>query len=356
MISVDFGIQAVLISLPKYAARIGLLVVFLLVTSCGRDDARVQQFTGSAMGTFYSLKVVDLPAGLSSEALVADIDRLLGEVDALMSTYRNDSELSRFNAGGSTDWFPVSSETAKVVNKALEVSRYTDGAFDITVGPLVNLWGFGPNLREDRIPSDQEIVELMAHVGYRHVSTRDEPPALRKSLPGIYVDLSAIAKGYAVDKVADHLDSLGIANYMVEVGGELRLKGKNAQDGPWRIAIEQPTSQNRSIHSILEVQDKAVATSGDYRNYFEANGTRFSHTIDPRTGRPIDHRLASVTVIADSAMHADAMATALLVIGDEVGYQLAQRQRLAAFFISKSQTGFIARGTSAFEKYLASEQ
>lgn len=337
------------------SARLGLLVLCLLAVGCDRDDMRTRQFTGSAMGTFYSLKVVDLPARLNPEALGKDIARLLGEVDSMMSTYREDSELSRFNAADSTDWFPVSSETVKVVNEALEVSRISQGAFDMTLGSLVNLWGFGPDRHEDRIPSDQEIARLMENVGYWRVRTQDQPPALSKSLPGISIDLSAIAKGYAVDKVAFYLESLGIANYMVEIGGELRLKGNNAEGRSWRIAIERPTTQGRAIYRVIEVQDKGVATSGDYRNYFEINGKRYSHTLDPRTGRPIEHRLASVTVIADSAMRADAMATALMVIGSEAGYQLAQQRGLAVYFISKSQEGFSARATSTFTKFLVQE-
>ena len=312
------------------SAKIGLLIFAMLICACARDDQRVRQLKGSALGTFYSVKVVDLPAELSAEELSGDINRLLREVDAMMSTYRDDTELSRFNALGSTDWFRVSPETVEVVKEALAVSRLTDGAFDITVGPLVNIWGFGPDTGEDKIPSDQEIAKRMARVGHWHVRTRDEPPALRKALADVYIDLSAIAKGYAVDKVASHLESMGIIDYMVEIGGELRLKGNNAQGGPWRIAIEQPTSQRRAIHSVVEVKNGAVATSGDYRNYFEVNGKQYSHTIDPRTGSPIDHHLASVTVIADSAMFADAVATALMVIGTETGYALAQRQGLAA--------------------------
>jgi thiamine biosynthesis lipoprotein len=338
------------------SARIGLLILCVLGVACERDDARMRQFSGSTMGTFYSVKVMDLPAGLRHEALDRDIDRLLGEVDSMMSTYRDDSQLSRFNAADSTDWFPVSPETVEVVNEALEVSRMTQGAFDITVGPLVNLWGFGPGAHEDRIPSDQAIADLMVYVGYRHLYARNQPPALRKTLPGIYIDLSAVAKGYAVDKVARHLESLGVVDYMVEVGGELRLKGNNAQGRPWRIAIERPMAQGRAIYRVIAVRDKGVATSGDYRNYFEVNGKRFSHTIDPRTGRPIDHRLASVTVIADSAMHADALATALMVIGTEAGYELAQRHGLAAYFISKLQGGFSARATSMFAKYLVPQE
>lgn len=309
------------------------------------------RFAGSTMGTQYTVKVVGLPAAVLPTALSKDIVRLLGGVDAKMSTYRSDSELSRFNDNRTTQWFPVSQEMVRVVDEALKVSEITLGAFDITVGPLVNLWGFGPTMRPDRVPAELEIESELARVGSRHVHTREMPPALRKDLEGIYIDLSAIAKGYAVDKVADHLEGLGISNYMIEVGGELRLKGYNTHGVSWKIAVERPSPDMRAIHSVIQPGDKGVATSGDYRNYFEQEGKRFSHTIDPRSGRPIDHRLASVTIIADTAMYADAMATALMVIGPDEGYNLAERHKLAAFFVSRSVNGFTERATEAFSRY-----
>lgn len=314
------------------------------------------RFSGSTMGTQYTVKVVELPAAVLPTVLSEDIVRLLGEVDAKMSTYRSDSELSRFNDARNTQWFPVSQEMISVIDEALRVSTMTQGAFDITVGPLVDVWGFGPTLRPERVPAKLEIESELARVGFRHVHTREIPPALKKDLEEIVIDLSAIAKGYAVDKVADHLDDLEISNYMIEVGGELRLKGYNTHGIPWKIAVERPAPELRAIHSVIQPGDKGVATSGDYRNYFEQEGKRYSHTIDPRSGLPIDHRLASVTVIADTAMVADALATAFMVIGPTEGYSLAQRNNLAVFFVSKSVDGYSEQATPAFSRYFLANE
>ena len=218
----------------------------------------------------------------------------------------------------------------------------------MTVGPLVNLWGFGPVPRGDTIPSDTEIREALQKVGYTKIHTQISPPAIKKDRPDIQIDLSAIAKGYAVDQVADYLDRSRVLDYLVEIGGELRAKGKNAEGTAWRVGIEKPVPNKRAVHQVLHLRDQAMATSGDYRNYFEKNGQRFSHTINPRTGRPITHNLASVTVINPSSMRADAMATALMVLGPEVGYELAERQKLAALFILRDSDGFQERATPKF--------
>ncbi|MEN8129238.1 MAG: FAD:protein FMN transferase [Pseudomonadota bacterium] len=335
-----------------------MLGLCLFVSACDKsaEQGQLYRFAGSTMGTQYTVKVVGLPASVLPTALSEDIVRLLVEVDAKMSTYRSDSELSRFNDARTTQWFPVSQEMIRVVDEALKVSKMTLGAFDITVGPLVNLWGFGPTMRPESVPAKLEIESELARVGFRHVHTRELPPALKKDLEEIYIDLSAIAKGYAVDKVADRLDGLEISNYMIEVGGELRLKGYNTHGMPWKIAVERPSPEVRVIHSVIQPGDKGVATSGDYRNYFEQEGKRYSHTIDPRSGLPIDHRLASVTVIADTAMTADALATALMVLGPAEGYRLAERHNLAAFFVNKSVAGFSERETPAFSGYFMADE
>lgn len=332
-----------------------MLLILMFVTACdrGQESHEVTPLTGSVMGTWYLVKIIDLPEDLTLQGLDNDITRLLQDVDAKMSTYREDSELSRFNAAKTTGWFPVSDDMIEVVDQALQVSNMTNGAFDITVGPLVNLWGFGPEQRPDRVPTAEQIRAEMARVGYQRVHVRKAPPALRKDQQDIYLDLSALAKGYGVDRVADYLASLGITDYMVEIGGELRLKGHNERGTPWRIAVEKPTPGGREVLSVMQLQNKGVATSGDYRNYFEQDGQRYSHTIDPRSGRPIDHGLASVTVIAETSMYADAMATALMVTGPDEGSRLARQYGLAAYFIVKTEDGFSANGTAAFQPYLA---
>ncbi|MGC1952845.1 MAG: FAD:protein FMN transferase [Gammaproteobacteria bacterium] len=304
------------------------------------------------MGTSYSVKVVRIPRDVDVGQLKEDVAAVLRQVNDSMSTYDGNSELSRFNQNRSGDWVSVSNQLLTVVREALRVSHLSAGAFDVTVGPVVNLWGFGPGPGRGEIPSDAQIQAAVAKVGYDRLRVRSSPPAIRKDDPDIYVDLSAIAKGYGVDQVAAHLEGRGIQSYLVEVGGELRAKGNKAPGMPWRVGIEKPTPAARTVQEIIPIRDAAVATSGDYRNFFERSGERFTHEIDPRTGRPVTHNLASVTVISTSAMHADAMATALMILGPESGFQLAERENLAALFLVKQGSGFAELSTSAFQEYL----
>lgn len=308
--------------------------------------------TGTTMGTTYAVTFHDAERAAEVGALQSDVDALLERIDAQMSTWRADSELSRFNRSRELDWFPISAGTAYVVGAANVISALSSGAFDVTVGPFVNLWGFGPAGSRAGPPSEQRIETTMASVGYRKVSVRAFPPALRKEHPDIYVDLSAIAKGYAVDEVARLLDERHISAYLVEIGGELRAHGSRSDLSPWKIAIEQPQPGERSVQSIVTLREMAIATSGDYRNYVEKDGRRYSHTIDPRTGRPIDHNLASVSVIAASAMHADALATAIMVLGPEQGYRLALEEGLAVQLVIRSGDGFRMVATPPFENHL----
>lgn len=304
------------------------------------------------MGTTYSVKVIHTPDQLDSDQLNREINQILEQINQKMSTYDQDSELSRFNQSESTEWVTVSEELLLVIEEALRVSRLTNGAFDITVGPLVNLWGFGPDRQTDDLPLNEDIARALARVGYGHIYIRNTPPAIRKDRADVYLDLSALAKGYAVDRVAKYLESFKIANYLVEVGGELRLKGHNAQGKPWSIGIEKPSPGQRTVQRIIQITDAGMATSGDYRNFFEKDGQRYSHTISPYTGRPVTHTLASVTVINDSAMQADAMATALLVLGPETGYELATQEKLAALFVALSPKGWVEKHTTQFDQYL----
>lgn len=323
-----------------------------LLAACGGPGEELIEFSGTTMGTTYSVKVVHAPDSFDPDQLNREIDRILEQIDQKMSTYDPDSELSRFNQSDSTEWIDVSEELFLVIEEALRVSLLTEGAFDITVGPLVNLWGFGPDMQTADLPPDEDIAGALSRVGYGHIHIRNTPPAIRKDRADIYLDLSALAKGYAVDKVAEYLESLGISNYLVDVGGELRLKGHNARGKSWSIGIEKPSPGRRTVQQIIQISDAGMATSGDYRNFFEKDGKRYSHTISPRTGRPVTHTLASVTVISESAMYADAMATALLVLGPETGYQLASREKLAALFIAISPDGLVEKHTAQFDQYL----
>jgi thiamine biosynthesis lipoprotein len=316
----------------------------------GGNEPRLVEFSGPTMGTWFTVKLVDPPTSIDVETLEAGVGDVLASVDALMSTYRSDSELSRLNRFDEPDWFGVSPDTAAVIDAALHVGRLTGGAFDVTVSPLVNLWNFGPVRRtEDRVPSAAEIDDVMARIGFEKIEVRLSPPAVRKERDDLSIDLSGIAKGFAVDRVADRLRQDKIQNYMVDVGGEVKALGHNANGDPWRIGVESPKSDQRPIR-VIPLDDLAVATSGDYRNYFEQDGVRYCHLIDPRSGRPIGHKLASVSVIGPDCARADALATALMVLGPDDGYNLAVKEDLAALFLVKTDAGFVEKTTPRFEK------
>jgi thiamine biosynthesis lipoprotein len=280
-------------------------------------------------------------------ALKSGIETVLREINEKMSTFLKDSEISRFNRFQLSDWFSVSAETVWVIKKSFEVSEKTEGAFDITVGPLVNLWGFG-SWETREIPEDRDIQEKLLLTDYKNIMVRLSPPALKKKRKEMICDLSAIAKGYGVDRIAQYLEAENIADYLVEIGGELRAKGKNHHNQWWRIGIATP-DDSFGIHKVVVLKNMSMATSGDYRNYFEKDGVRYSHTIDPVTGRPIAHNLASVTVLGNSCLYADALATALNVLGPEKGFDLAVRENVAAFFILRAENGFRVKSTPRFE-------
>ncbi|OHB70276.1 MAG: hypothetical protein A2V70_17065 [Planctomycetes bacterium RBG_13_63_9] len=309
--------------------------------------------SGETMGTSYTVKVVALPQTVELEMLRQEIQETLSRIDGLMSTYRAESEISRFNRYDGIDWFVVSPETASVVHEAVRLGELTEGAFDVTVGPLVNLWSFGPEKDSaQRVPSPGEIASVRQRVGFRNLAVRISPPALRKNRNDLYVDLSGIAKGFAVDQIAEHLDFRGIEDYMVEIGGEIRAKGHNHRGIPWRLAVESPLADRRMVHRVVSLENAAMATSGDYRNYFEKDGTRYCHIIDSRSGRPVAHGLASATVIGPSCSRADALATALMVLGPDAGFELAQREHLAVFLLLKTDTGFVEKSTAEFRDTL----
>lgn len=329
--------------------RLLLLLPAVLLAACGDGRLPQLQLGGSALGTTFNVSIVEAPAALDEEALQADILATLAHVDLLASTWRDDSELSAFNADHSIDWIIVSPEFCAALDSALALGRETGGAFDITVGPLVNLWGFGPDGQVVEPPSDEAIATALEGVGSALIETDCDEGLVRKDNPTMYVDLSGWAKGLAVDEVAEMLSEQGFENFLVEVGGEIRVSGHNSEAANWALAIEAPSTSQRVSQAIIRVTDTSVATSGDYRNYFEHGGKSYSHTIDPRTGRPVTHNLAAVTVVHDSAAYADAMATALLVLGPQDGPALAQKLELAAYFLIRDASGIREASSPAFD-------
>ena len=335
------------------AASAILVLALAALAGCSfEDEEKVWEIAGPVFGTRYHINVVLTEDPERLENLSQGIEKVLEGVDASMSTWRDDSELSRFNSlEDQSEWIEISAPLHEVLSTARKVSELTDGAFDVTIGPVVNLWGFGPDARPDKIPGDEELAASLETTGYGKLQLRSDPPALRAS-SNQYIDLSAIAKGYGVDAVASYLKDEGITAYLVEIGGEVHASGHKPDGEAWRLAIEQPVSERREINRVVALDSHAMATSGDYRNYYESEGRRFSHTIDPKDGRPISHTLASVTVISDNCMMADALATAFNVMGHEQAKSLATRENIAAYFIVRGNDGFETDYTPAFSSFL----
>jgi len=308
--------------------KAGLLGALLcVITGCDSSSSVSgdSQYSGRTMGTTWSIKAVG-ECSLEQKA----IDDRLVAINQIASTYIEDSELSVLNRvsrpGLETK---ISDELAEIISLAIEIDTGSGGAFDVTVGPVVNLWGFGPEFRSTP-PSEYEISKALALVGSDAISLSNGVIQYEKQRA---IDLSAIAKGWGVDQLGAMLDQAGCKNYLAEIGGELLAKGSNNKGKPWRLAVEKPTQAGRQAMQLIAVTDAAVATSGDYRNYYEFDGKRYSHTINPKTGKPVDHQVASVTVVASTSAQADAWATALNVTGVEKGLQLAEQEGLAVMFI-----------------------
>ncbi len=329
----------------RAGGRLGLAwALVCLLVGCAEDA--YQHHAGGTMGTGYRV-TAKCPEQVGEEVAV-----VLDAVNAQMSTYLPDSTLSLFNRGAVGAWLPVSADVIEVIDAARVLSELSQGAFDVTVGPLVNLWGFGPNGAPEERPEPARVEMVRARVGYEHLESRREPPALRKSTD-VYVDLSAIAKGFAVDQIAQRLSELACSDFLVDVGGEVRAFGSNPRGGAWRIGVEIPEPDSfGAIQRVLRVSGWGLATSGDYRNFLDMDGERFAHTIDPRTGYPVKHTLASVTVLDESAMLADGYATLLNVLGPEEGFALAERLELPALFLISTPDGFEERYTAQLEQFL----
>jgi thiamine biosynthesis lipoprotein len=325
-----------------------LLALFLLfVISCSQKQAVEIAITGKTMGTTYNIKVVQ-PTDKEFDigTLQAEIDDALIQVNALMSTYDPDSELSQLNRTEAGKAFSISAQTELVLQEAIRLHQLSEGSLDITVGPLVNLWGFGPSKRPELIPTQSQLDEVRDYVGIDKFNLYNG--VVSKLHSKLYIDLSTIAKGYGVDVVADIIENNQIANYLVEIGGEMRVAGTKANGTDWRIAIEKPIIGERAVQKIISIGDNAIATSGDYRNYYEQDGIRYSHLIAPNTGKPIAHNLVSVTVVHSSSMTADGLATALNVMGTEKAKDLAVKNNIAVFMIVKEGDEFVEYASPRF--------
>jgi thiamine biosynthesis lipoprotein len=309
------------------------------------------------MGTTYHIKCWG--AATADAVVQRAIDDLLERFDRQMSTYRADSELSRFNQAEAKAWHPVSAELAHVVSQAIDFHKLTEGALDVTVAPLVKAWGFGPGSQKSRrepsiVPSPQEIQSALVHVGTRFIQARQDPPALRKSDGDVEIDLSSIAPGYAVDLLLAQLEKLDFKNAMVEIGGEVRGLGHRPDGSPWRVGVEQAGAPGAALVRIVALDDRALTTAGDYHNFSGNRKSAHTHIIDPRNGQALPMRGVAVSVLADTCIEADALDTALLVMGADDGYQWCVEHDVAALFQDGSEPGRL-RATPRFEQLVGGD-
>ena len=325
-----------------------LLFSFALFGTTACEPAIEQiDLSGETMGTTFGVSAIG--SSIDSVELRQQIEDTFAKITDQMSTWDDDSEISRFNRYKQGDWFNISDEFVRVLQSSQQISLQTEGAFDVTVGGIVKLWGFGEFPRQQIVPETNRIAEALSYVGPSAVEINASTSSIRKIDPKTQLDLSGIAKGYAVDAVVNILEREGIENFLVEVGGEIRAAGRRLDGSTWRVAIEKPTSQSRSLQLILNLEDAALATSGDYLDYFEIDSKRYSHIIDPRTGWPPDNGVASVSVITESAMRADALATALIVLGTRKALSLAADNNLAVMVIEREGGDFRVFKSEAFE-------
>ncbi|NOL49621.1 FAD:protein FMN transferase [Pelistega europaea] len=346
---------------PFNLFRYAVLTLGLVVLAACQPKAEPEMVTlsGQTMGTTYTVKYIVEPSQTLPDpvAVKAEIDKRLQQVNQEMSTYIPSSEISRFNQmTGCSETAPcnmtIAQDFATVVGEAIRINAVTQGALDITVGPVVNMWGFGPDKEVIKAPSPEQLAKVRPIIGIDKIFLHQN--TLSKKAAGVYIDLSSIAKGFGVDKIAFYLDELQLNNYLVEIGGELRAKGHNLQSQPWSIGIEHPSVlQHQSNQLVIPLENMAMATSGDYRNFrMDDTGHRLSHIINPQTLAPISHRLASITVVHGSTMTADGLATGLFVLGEQKALDIAEKEHLPVFLIIQTGDKFETKMSSAFKALL----
>jgi len=307
------------------------------------------QFGGPAQGTTYSVVLGNGGARTAAymQTLQSAVDSVIVDIDRKMSSYDPESELMRFNRNTSTAPVSVSPQLEEVIRQSLVVSEASGGAFDVSVGPLVAAWGFGTGGTTGRIPPDTLLWALRARVGWKklHLNTH----TVSKVHPALEIDLSAIAPGYTVDLISELLTARGEPNHFVELGGEVRARGRNARDEPFRVGIEEPIPEVRRVRSVVGLSNRSMATSGNYRDFQDLNGVRYSHILDPSTGVPVRHNLLSVTVLHESCALADAWATALFVVGPDRAWDLAAANNLEVLLLTAGPNGEVQeRMTNGF--------
>ncbi|MEY2699278.1 MAG: thiamine biosynthesis lipoprotein ApbE [Pseudomonadota bacterium] len=328
-----------------------MLAIPFIAVACQQPETKEIELAGNAQGTTYHIKFVQPSPPLAASELHKQIEARFAELDSKLSNYRDDSEIAQINRQTSTDWISVSPEIMEELVVAQQVYRLSDGCYDITVKPLFDLWGFSRH--EGKVPDETAIRETLQKIGGHYLELDPPNHRIRKHLPLLRIDLSSIAQGYSVEQMAKLLENAGISNYLAEIGGEMKARGHKASGQPWRVAIEKPLPNTQEVSEVLTVTQAsgtAIMTSGTYRNYFEESGRTYSHILDPSTGRPVTHKLLSTTVLHPDPTWADAWSTALLCLGEERGFRIAEQENLRAVFIYGEQGELRERYSTAFNE------
>lgn len=326
----------------------GLVILALWLCGCDRTPS-LERISGPTMGSTYTVQYVRTAQGPAPEQVRFAVEAVLQQIDHTFSTYRSDSLIAQFNRLPANSCQVMPADVLQLVQLGEQLSRQSQGAFDLTVEPLLDVWGFGPQSRGEQVPGAQALAAARGRVGHEHLQI--DGLQLCKDAP-LELDFNSIAAGHAVDLLVERMRALGVSSYLVEVTGELKAVGRKPDGSPWRIALEWPRADQQVAQQVLALEGYGVSTSGDYRNFFEQNGQRFSHVFDARLGAPVSHRLASVTVLDPSTLMADGMSTVLLILGPEQGWAFALKYNVAAVFVTRADTGFVSHATPAFERLM----
>lgn len=341
--------QQIRVGMQQFKVVVAMLATVIVLSACSpASEPQPKVLEGQIFGTYFQVSI-GTQHEFAEDEVRDGVLAVLNEIDRQMSTYREDSVLNQVNQSPLGEPVVVPDKLFYVLALGYDIAEISGGAFDYTVGGLVNLWGFGPEGRVTKAPNTEELEQRLAQVGYRYVELDHAQQTVTRH-SDVFIDLSGIAKGYAVDEVSDYLLSLGIENHLVNIGGDLIAQGQRSSEQQWRIGIEAPNDNQQVVRHILPLHNVAMLGSGDYRNYFEENGVRYSHTINPATGRPIAHRLAAVHVLGDNAAEADAFATVLLVLGEQEGLKFANDHDIAALFVYRDGSGFESAMSDRFEQ------
>ena len=328
-----------------------LIICFLLIFSCSQEKNYNAKIKGNTMGTYYFIEVIDVPVELKIKNIELEIKNTLKKANKILSNWDKDSEISIINKTDKTTAIKISDELNEVFKTAKEINAKSNGFFDLTLDPIIELWGFGYKSKQMQvIPKDNQIKNILSLIGQKSfLKMNFDNNELIKKNKDIKINLSSIGKGYGIDLIGKKLDQLGINNYIINIGGDILTKGYNSKKENWVIGIENPNLKEKLIKEIVNLTNKGLATSGDYKNFFTKDGKRYSHIINPKTGKPIMHSTKSVTVIHENSMKADGWATAFLALGSLEGLKIADKEKIAVLFIDEIDNKLIKFKSSAFK-------